>query len=286
MISKDCTISSVAAAGRAHLAAISPDASPALIDGVSALVDDLFAGRHPDYQRADLKYHTLEHTVLATQCYVDLAAGRARHAATPEFNARQFSLGYAAIVMHDSGYLKTRDDLTGTGAKYTTSHVARSCTMAASALPELGCRPDEVEGVQNAIRCTGLTSRIDQIEFRSEIERLTGCMIATADYLGQMADPDYPSKLPALFAEFEESNDFNGVPAEKRPFRSAQDLMAKTSGFWNHFARPKLENEYSGVYRLLSAPDGRNPYLESVELNLTRIAALALSWGAPTPVSS
>lgn len=275
MLSQDSTVSLTAAAARAHLLQISADAFPALIDGVSALVEALFAGRYPGYQKADLRYHNLDHTVLATQCFIDLAEGRVRHDDKPVLSAREFSLGYAAIMLHDSGYLKTRGDVTGTGAKYTTSHVQRSCTLAAAALPALGCTAHEIEGVQNAIRCTGINSQIDLITFRRDTERVTGCMVVTADYLGQMADPDYPAKLPALFAEFEESNDFVQVPLEKRPFRSAKDLMAKTTSFWNGFARPKLEKDYLGLYRVLSLPDGQNPYLEAVEANLSRIAALA-----------
>lgn len=275
MLSQDCTVSSAAAAARVHLRDISQDASCALIDGVSVLVERLFAGQHPDYQKADLKYHNLDHTVLATQCFIDLCEGRVRHGEKPVLDAREFSLGYAAILLHDSGYLKTRDDLSGTGAKYTSSHVVRSCALAASALPGLGCTADEINGVQNAIRCTGITSKISQIAFRTEIERVTGCMVATADYLGQMADPDYPTKLPALFEEFEESNNFSRVPFETRPFRSAKELMAKTTGFWKGFALPKLETDFEGVYRVLVQPDGRNPYLDAVETNLVRIAALA-----------
>lgn len=276
MLSHDCTVLSTARDARIHLLAIDPEASSALIGGVSALVEKLFSGHHPDYQKVDLKYHNLDHTVLATQCFVELAEGRWRHGETPAFNARQFSLGYAAILLHDSGYLKTRDDVSGTGAKYTSSHVLRSCALAAAALPDLGCTPHEIEGVQNAIRCTGINSQIGQIAFRSDTERITGCMVATADYLGQMADPDYPAKLPALFEEFEEANNFSRVPFENRPFRSAKELMAKTTAFWNGFALPKLDSDYQGVYRVLTQPDGINPYLDAVETNLVRIAALAV----------
>ena len=135
MLSQDCTVSSVAAAARAHMRDIDSEASLGLIDRVSVFVEELFAGLHPDYQKADLKYHNLDHTVLATQCFIDLCKGRVRHREKPVLNARQFALGYAAILLHDSGYLKTRDDVTGTGAKYTSSHVVRSCALAASALP-------------------------------------------------------------------------------------------------------------------------------------------------------
>jgi hypothetical protein len=262
----------LAAAKKHHESAYSSSAF-GLIENATALVSDLFAGRHANYQKADLSYHNFDHTLLATQCFIDLAAGRINHRAQPAFTGRQFALGYTAIMLHDCGYLKTRDDQSGTGAKYTATHVERSCAMAALFLPALGCDEGEISGGLNAIRCTGLTSQIELLTFRNDIERLNGCMVATADYLGQMADPAYPAKLPGLFAEFEESNDFNNVPAEKRLFKSAQELMAKTRGFWSFFALPKLEKDYEGVYRLLAQPDGRNPYLESVDLNLTKIDA-------------
>jgi hypothetical protein len=275
MLTSHCTVSTLVNRARAHLQAVSPGASDALIESAARLIETLFAGGHPDYLKADLRYHNLEHTLLATQCFIDLAEGRSRHGVKPAFDGREFSLGCAAILMHDTGYLKTRDDLTGTGAKYTACHVERSCAMAGRFLPALGVTPSELGGVLNAIRCTGINSRIAALAFRGDIERLTGCMVATADYLGQMADPVYPEKLPALFAEFEEANDFNGLPPEKRMFRSARELMAKTDGFWTHFVLPKLEKDYEGVYRLLGAAGGTNPYLDAVAHNLARIAAMA-----------
>ncbi len=275
MLTSNCTVSSLVNEARAHLQTVFPGASIALVESVARLIQTLFAGEHADYQKADLKYHNLEHTLLATQCFIDLAEGRARHGVKPVFNDREFSLGCAAILMHDTGYLKTRDDLIGTGAKYTASHVERSCALATRFLPALDVTPAELGGVLNAIRCTGINSQIATLTFRGDIERLTGCMVATADYLGQMADPAYPEKLPALFAEFEEANDFNGLPPEKRMFRSAQELMAKTEGFWTYFVLPKFEKDYEGVYRLLSTPDGSNPYMDAVAANLVRISEMA-----------
>lgn len=275
MLNQYCTVNTTVEAARSHLRSVDSSASAKLIEDVAVLVERLFQGRHPDFQKADLRYHDLQHTVLATQCYVDLAEGRVAHAAVPVFGPRDFSLGCVAILMHDTGYLKRRDDVSGSGAKYTNSHVERSCALAAAFLPPLGVNDAELDVVLNAIRCTGISAQISQIKFRDDIARLTGCMVATADYLGQMADPDYPEKLPGLFAEFEESNDFNQVPADKRMFKSAKDLMSKTGGFWNFFALPKLEKEYEAVYRLLAGPGGENPYLASVETNLARIAELA-----------
>ena len=275
MLTPHCTVTTLVAAARAHLESIDASTSARLIEDVTALVERLFLGRHPDYQKADLRYHDLQHTVLATQCFIDLAEGRVVHGASPVFGHRDFSLGCVAILMHDTGYLKGRGDVVGTGAKYTNSHVERSCVLATTFLPALGVTDAELAVVVGAIRCTGISAQINQITFRDDIARLTGCMVATADYLGQMADPDYPEKLPGLFAEFEESNDAEHVPPEKRMFKSAKDLMSKTGGFWTYFALPKLEKDYEGVYRLLAGPGGDNPYVASVQANLVRIAEMA-----------
>ncbi len=271
MLTPSCTAQMTADRARNHLRIIAPDAPFLIIDEVTTLVETLFAGRHPGYQKADLKYHNLEHTQFATQCFIDLAKGRVQHGHTPVFSPREFTLGYAAIMLHDIGYLKTADDVEGTGAKYTTTHVVRSCAMADVFLQQLGCEASEIEGIKNAILCTGVTSKIDQILFNSDVARLTGCMVATADYLGQMADPGYPDKLPSLFAEFEEASDFNGVPTDQRVFRSVKDLKSKTSGFWSSFVLPKLKGEYESVYQSLSLPDGTNPYLHAVDRNLAII---------------
>lgn len=275
MLTPHCTVTTLVAAARAHLASLDAGSSTRLIEDVAVLVERLFLGQHPDYQKADLRYHDLQHTVLATQCFIDLAAGRVIHDARPVFRHRDFSLGCVAILMHDTGYIKRRDDIAGTGAKYTNTHVERSCVLATTFLPALGVTDAELAVVVGAIRCTGISAQISQIPFRDDVARLTGCMVATADYLGQMADPDYPEKLPALFAEFEEANEFEHVPPEKRMFKSAKELMAKTGGFWTYFALPKLEKDYEGVYRLLAGPGGDNPYVASVEANLARIAEMA-----------
>jgi hypothetical protein len=120
----------------------------------------------------------------------------------------------------------------GTGAKYTAIHVERSCDLAAQVLATLDCSEAEISRIITTIQCTGINSQIELLSFPSEEDRLTGCRVATADYLGQMAYPAYLQKLPFLYPEIEESNDYNNVLTEKRPFKSAQDLMAKTRGFW------------------------------------------------------
>lgn len=245
-----------------------------LVDSLIDLVDDLFAGRVWNYQPIDLLYHDLVHTAQASHCYLAHVEGYLR-AEGLSVVPRELELGLAAILFHDAGFLKARGDSQGTGAKYTHSHVLRSAALAASILPEFGMDRVEIDDVVGMIRCTGLNGRPDKSVFSTNLARVAACMVATADYVGQMAAPDYPSKLPLLWAEFEEADDFSRVPRARRQFSSSAQLVAGTAAFWRDFVRPRLENEFAGVYRYLALPypARRNPYLDAIERNVARIAA-------------
>jgi hypothetical protein len=269
--------SAVAKATQAAFARMFPATQTGLIERLFIDVEAMFDGRYLDYQPIDTPYHDLEHTLQVTLCFAEMLAGR--HAANiePRMNERQFLLGLAAALLHDTGYLKLRSDLNGTGAKYTFTHVLRSCAVASSYLPTVGVSLEELDGVLGAIRCTNPTTQIRRLHFQSPIEGLVGCAVATADYLGQMSAPDYLADLPLLFAEFEESDDFTGVPPEHRLYRSVDELIAKTPHFWRTSVLPKLDNELLGLYRFLAVPypDGPNRYIDAVNQNIAIISAAA-----------
>jgi len=262
--------SAVAALVRDIFDRLFPGAVPTLLDRAFHEVALLFAGRHPDYQAIDLRYHDFEHTLQATVCLVLLLEGAQQSGEIEKLTPRQYELAIAAALLHDSGYLKVRSDEGGTGAKYTLTHVLRSCAFAASYLPTLGVNEREITGVLGAINCTGANNEIGRLHFDGPADRFIGCSLATADLLGQMAAPDYPTKLDVLFGEFRESDDFVAVPSDRRRFKSPQDLVLKTPHFWSQFIRPRLENDFKAVYRFLARPypAGRNAYLEAVEHNI------------------
>jgi hypothetical protein len=249
--------------------------STGFVDAIIDVAGDLFAGRIWNYQPIDLHYHDLAHTAQASCCYLDHVDGYLRAEELARV-PRELELGFAAILFHDTGFLKSCGDDEGSGAKYTHSHVLRSAALAASLLPALGLNRAEIEDVVAMIRCTGLNGRPEKGAFSCERARIAACMVATADFLGQMAAPDYIDKLPFLFAEFEEADNYNHVPKSKRMFASAAQLIGGTGDFWQNFVRPRLETEFSGMYRYLAlpAPSRRNPYLDAVERNIA-LAALA-----------
>lgn len=240
---------------------------------------DCFEGRYAEFQAIDARYHDLEHTMQGTLCMGRLLAGRHRSGVGPRVDQRAIELGLMGILLHDTGYLKVRGDNEGTGAKYTLIHVNRSCEFAGRLLRERGFQPAEILAVQQMIRCTGVNVDLSTLPFGSEVTRVVGFALGTADLLGQMAADDYVEKLPVLYSEFEESARHNaGRATAVGMFSDADDLVRKTPGFWEHYVLPKLKRDFQGVYQFLNDPwpDGPNWYLERIRTNMDRLKSPAL----------
>jgi hypothetical protein len=233
-----------------------------------------FGGKYRDYQPIDAHYHDLEHTLQGILCMARLLRGRHIQGQEPRTTQRMFELGMLAILMHDTGYLKHSGDPDGTGAKYTLTHVDRSIEFAGELMVSHDYPIEEILAVQNMIRCTGVNVKLDAIQFQSELERIVGFSLGTADLLGQMAARDYVDKLPILYSEFAEAASYNaGKMKAGGFFTSADDLMQKTPLFWEKYVQSKINREFLGLYLFLSNPypDGPNPYVEQIEANVARI---------------
>ncbi len=233
-----------------------------------------FAGNYKDYQASDARYHDLEHTMQGTLCMVRLLLGRHQAGAKPVITQHPFELGLLAMLFHDTGYLKKQNDASGTGAKYTLTHVTRSVQFAEQFLDEKGFTADEILAVQHMIRCTGVNVNLTRIPFQTEFEKIVGFALGTSDLLGQMAAADYVEKLPVLYSEFEESARFyEGKMASVSTFTSADDLIRKTPEFWNAYVLPKINNDFWGLFRFLNNPypNGPNEYIQRVEANIAKL---------------
>ena len=235
---------------------------------------DSFEGRYANYQPIDARYHDFEHTMQGTLCLARLLRCRHEAGAEPKLTQRMFELGVLAILLHDTGYLKTKDDTQGTGAKYTVVHVGRSAEFAAKLLAEKNFSATEIKSVQNMIRCTGVDATLSTIPFQSELERHVGFALGTADLLGQMAAEDYIEKLPVLYAEFHEAAEYQRDKANYvAMFFSADDLMQKTPAFWDKYVKTKLDRDFGGVHKFLNRPypNGANWYLDQIEANIGKL---------------
>lgn len=242
------------------------------VDEYMDVVEELFGGHHPDYQANDTAYHDITHTLQATLCLVELIYQRHRSNATPRVSAADFRRAVVAALLHDVGYLKTVGDTQGSGAKYTHLHEQRSCDFARLLLRRRGWPEDDIRFVESLIGSTGPRVDLTQIGYRSDTERLLGQAVCTADYIGQMSDPNYPDRLEILFDEFAESYRYQQIPHAEWPFKSYEALLRSTPDFWNTFVKHKLDVECSGLWKHFEHPTaGANPYIESVERNLATI---------------
>jgi hypothetical protein len=254
-----------------------PERAPEFFRAVFREVQNLFAGNYPGYQACDTAFHDLAHTFHATVATVRLLDGHLKGGNPPNLSALDFELAVAGILLHDSGFIKRTGDNDGTGAKYIVTHVARSAELAAEFLPPLGVASDKVRIVQLAIRSTGVNVDTSRLQFRDERERFLGCALGTGDILGQMAAPDYPERLPALYREYVE-----GVAYSKlrdggiASYKSVKDLLRRTREFYDRYVKQMLDTQWAGVHRCLHHhfPDGRNHYLDAIEINLKQIDQL------------
>ena len=259
--------------------ALFPKGDTLFVPRVFGWAIECFTGSYADFQAVDARYHDFEHTLQGTLCMARLL--RARHAANahPQLTQRLFQLGVLAILLHDTGYLKRRDDPDGTGAKYTVTHVNRSAAFAAQLLGEKGFTVTDIHSVQNMIRCTGVDAALSVIPFQSEMERTVGHALGAADLLGQMAAEDYVDKLPILYTEFAEAASYTKDRTHFiTMFSSAEDLLRKTPAFWQNYVQVKLTRDFGGLHRFLNQPypDGPNWYLERIEANMERIRSFKL----------
>ena len=133
-----------------------PDGDASFVSRAFGWVERYFRGEDPDHLAIDARYHDLEHTLQGALAFSSLLRGRAEAGAAPALSRETFELGVIAILLHDTGYLKRRDDTEGTGAKYTATHVNRSCEFAERLLRAHDHSAGQVLGVQNMIRCTGM----------------------------------------------------------------------------------------------------------------------------------
>ncbi len=202
----------------------------------------LFQGKYPGYRACNTRYHDLEHT---TDTF--LAMSRLMHGAVlrgESLGGRSITLGLAAALLHDTGYIQTTDDTEGTGARYTLTHISRSIDFAEAYFRQRGLSRADFAFCRNCLLCTGLGTRLDEIGFASSEERMAGQMLGAADLLGQMADRKYLEKLLFLYREFREGN----VPG----YSEERDILSGTLDFYR-MTEQRLAGELGGVHTFLSA---------------------------------
>jgi hypothetical protein len=235
----------------------------------------LFNGHYPGYRRCNTFYHDLSHTMDCLLVTAKLIHGAGLNGIV--FTHRDVTLGLISALMHDTGYIQAVEDNTGTGAKYTVSHIERSIEFMKQYFQDHAFPSEYLPICRNFLRCTGLDVKITEIKFQSKEHEILGQILGTADLIGQMANENYLAKLPFLYDEFKEG----GVPG----YNNKLDLLKKTPAFWE-MVKKRLAIELGHVDRYLRdylrALWGINQdlYRQAIEWNIER---LQLFLAAPRP---
>jgi hypothetical protein len=123
------------------------------------------------------------------------------------------------------------------------------------------------------VHFTGYEMEIDDIQISDPKDRLVGCLVGTADLIGQMSDRMYLEKCRQfLYREFV----LGKIAREQLPdgrevvrYASGDDLIIKTPGFYEYVARERIDRKLGGVIRYAEAHfDGPNLYQYEIDRNM------------------
>jgi hypothetical protein len=234
----------------------------------------LFEGNYPGYLACDTLYHDMRHTLDMSLAMARILDGYERSCAVPDrLGPRRAMLGVLIALLHDCGYLKrVSESRVENGAVFTKVHVSRSADFISAYLPVLGFGA-EAPTAAKLVHFTGYEMDIDDIRVSDPKDRLLGCMVGTADLIGQMSDRMYLEKCREfLYKEFVLGNIARDtLPDGKEVVRysSPEDLIIKTPGFYEYVARSRIEKKLGGADRFVEAHfDGGNPYQSEIERNM------------------
>jgi hypothetical protein len=234
----------------------------------------LFEGTYPGYLACDTLYHDMRHTLDMTLALARLVDGHDRGcAAADRLGPRRAVLGVLIALLHDAGYLKrAAEGSVGNGAVFTKTHVSRGADLIGAYLPTIGFGPEAALAAR-LVHFTGYEMDVDEIRVESPKDRLVGCLVGTADLLGQMSDRMYLEKCREfLYKEFV----WGKIARERLPdgheivrYASAEDLIIKTPGFYEYVVRARIQKKLGSVDRYAEAHfDGPSPYQSEIDRNM------------------
>ena len=234
----------------------------------------LFEGEYPGYLACDTLYHDMRHTLDMSLAMARLLDGHERACApADQLGPRRAMLGVLVALLHDCGYLKrASESRVENGAVFTKVHVSRSADFVTSYLPIIGFAAEAPAAAQ-LVHFTGYEMEIDDIQIADSRDRLLGCLVGTADLIGQMSDRMYLEKCREfLYREFVLGSIARDIGPDGREivrYASPEDLILKTPGFYEYVARARIERKLGGVDRFVASHfDGANPYQDEIDRNM------------------
>lgn len=240
----------------------------------SAMFDILraYRGEYPGLLRCDTLYHDLRHsleTALTMARLID-GYGTSHAPGSPAgIDADHALLGILLALFHDIGLLRRDSEEDLWGPELTPIHEERTVEFMHAYLPNTTLGP--LVGKAKLIMATKLVFTIP--DTWTADERLLASMIATSDLVSQISDRCYLEKCrDFLFLEF---SAFGLAGKPDSPYPDRQTLLEKTPAFVEHFLQKRLDEEFQGARRYLSAHmAGADPWEEAIQRNISYLKDL------------
>ncbi len=204
---------------------------------------------------SDALYHDVDHTIMVSLAGQAIIEGK--HLREGGITPRDWMHYMIAVLCHDIGYVKgvcsadtkemfatgmgdemVRVSPDGTDVALTPYHVNRSKLFVRerfgfNLLHDL-TKSLDAELVASYIEMTRFPSPPDEMY---QDTRGLGGLVRAADFIGQLGDPGYLRKSPALFYEFQEL----GVN-EEYGYKAPNDMRKKYASFYWNGVRPYIQN--------------------------------------------
>jgi hypothetical protein len=204
---------------------------------------------------SDALYHDIEHTIMVSLAGLAIIEGK--HLREGGVSPRDWMQYMIAVLCHDIGYVKgalkqdtDREFSTGVGdgmvaiapdgtdVALTPYHVDRSMQFVRERFG--GGLLEEMNKMVNSEEIAAyieLTRFPAPNEERFKDTKGLGGLVRAADFVGQLGDPDYFRKTPALFYEFQEL----GIN-ERLGYKSPHDMRRNYAKFYWEQVNPYLRD--------------------------------------------
>ncbi len=198
---------------------------------------------------SDMLYHNVEHTMLVTMVGQEILLGR--HLCDGGVKPEDWLNFMMALLFHDVGYVKgvCRHDTAGryatgegdgtvelpeggTDAALTPYHVSRSQLFVRERFGTTLTGDLQPEVIAAHIEMTRFPSP-DKPEYKPT--GTYGGLVRAADFIGQLGDPNYLRKIPALYFEFEQLG-----ANQKMGYRNPGEMRKNYAKFYWSVVRPHL----------------------------------------------
>ena len=230
---------------------------------------------------SDALYHDFEHTILVTQVGQEILRGRMLFRSLEPTDWVHFIF---ALLCHDIGFVRgacLADDETSvvvdeSGTRFRLPRGASDAILAPYHVTRgkivvrerfANHRLLDSERLARAIELTRFPVPDDQDHKETDSE---AGLVRAADLIGQLADPNYPSKLNALFQEFSE----NGI-AETMGLVTPADLVDCYPKFFLSAVEPFIGD---GLRYLRMTVEGKR-WVTSLYGNVFMAEHRRLAWG-------